>query len=726
MRRGFFDEGLEPERYELFERHPWSGRITRRRALEALGGGIAVFLAITGLPAQEARRGRRGGGGRGSVPAEIGAWLHIGEDGAVTVFSGKVEVGQGIRTSLAQAVADELRVPLESVRLVLADTARVPFDGGTSGSRTTPGMAPQLRRAAAAAREMLLDLAAESLQAERAALRVAAGRVEDPATGRSRGFGELAKGKRLERTIADDICTTPASDWQVASKPAARAGGRDLVTGKHRYASDQRLPGMLHAKVLRPPSFGASLVSLDAKDAEAVEGARVVRDGDLVAAIAPREDLAARALAALRAEWKESPGPAASELFAILKAGSGGDGGRDGRPADARGSLEEGLAAAEVKLESTYTVAYIAHAPLETRAALAEWKDGGLTVWTGTQRPFGVRSDLAEALGVDPEKVRVIVPDTGAGFGGKHTGDAALEAARLARAAGAPVKVVWSREEELTWAYFRPAGVIEVRSGARRDGALTAWEFHNYNSGASAIRTPYDVPNQRVELHGARSPLRQGSYRALASTANCFARESHMDEVAAAVSLDPLELRRRNLKDARLLAVLEAAQERFGWKAAREGTAGSRAAAGEGRRRGAGLACGTEKGSFVATCAEVSCEKDGRGVKVERLVTAFECGAIVDPAGLESQVEGAVIQGLGGALFEAVDFAGGKVLNARFSRYRVPRFSDVPRLETVLLDRKDLPSAGAGETPIIGVAPAIANAVFDASGVRKRSMPLDP
>jgi isoquinoline 1-oxidoreductase len=350
---------------------------------------------------------------------------------------------------------------------------------------------------------------------------------------------------------------------------------------------------------------------------------------------------------------------------------------------------------------------------MEPRAAVARWENEQLTVWTGTQRPFGVRSELAQAFRIPEERVRVIVPDTGAGYGGKHSGEAAVEAARLARSAGKPVKLVWTREEEFTWAYFRPAGVIEVTSHTRPDGTLTGWEFHNYNSGGSAIATPYAVPNPQTQFHSARSPLRQGSYRGLAATANCFARETHMDEIAHALSMDPLEFRRKNLQDARLRAVLEAAAKAFGW--------GVKPAAG----RGFGIGCGTEKGSYVATCAEVAVDRSGR-VRVVRAVCAFECGAIVSPDHLQNQVEGSLVMGLGGALHEAIQFENGRILNPHFAEYRVPRFRDTPKIEVVLLDRKDLPSAGAGETPIIGIAPAVGNAIFAATGVRLRSLPLAP
>jgi isoquinoline 1-oxidoreductase len=343
---------------------------------------------------------------------------------------------------------------------------------------------------------------------------------------------------------------------------------------------------------------------------------------------------------------------------------------------------------------------------------VAEWgADGRLTVWTGTQRPFGVRQELARAFGVAEDRVRVIVPDTGSGYGGKHTGECAIEAARLARAAAKPVKVVWTREEEFAHAYFRPAGVVQVRAGAK-GGALTAWGFVNINSGASAIECPYEVADRSVEFRRSDSPWRQGSYRGLASTANHFARESAIDDVARGCRADPVEFRLRHLRNDRIRAVLQAAAEGFGWGRWKE-------AAG----RGLGAACGTDKGSYVATCAEV--EASGKSFKVTRLLTAFECGAIVNPERLKSQVEGAVVQGLGGALWEAVEFEGGRVTNAHFSSYRVPRFADMPeKFETLLLDRKDLPSAGAGETPIAAAAPAIRNAIARAGGPASTSLPI--
>jgi nicotinate dehydrogenase subunit B len=421
------------------------------------------------------------------------------------------------------------------------------------------------------------------------------------------------------------------------------------------------------------------------------------------------------ALAEIHAEWKADPQPSNRELFDYLRKNTveGTDASGDGDRFE-QGSVDQAMASADHKTQQTYTVQYIAHVPLEPRAAVAKWDGNQLTVWTGTQRPFGVRGQLAEAFRIPEEQVRVLMPDTGSGYGGKHTGEAAIEAARLARAAKHPVKIVWTREEEFSWAYFRPAGVIDVISGARADGTITAWEFHNYNSGSAGIKTYYEIPNQRVVFHPVKSPLRQGSYRALAATANHFARESNMDELAHAVKMDPLEFRLKNLKNERLRAVFEAAAKQFGW--------GKSKSSG----RGFGMGGGYEKLGNIATFAEVNVDRQSGEVRIVRVVSAFECGAIVNPDGLRNQLEGSNVQGLGGALFEAIEFENGKILNGKLSQYRVPRFSDVPVIETVLLDRKDIPSAGAGECPMIGLAPAIANAIFDATSVRLRALPLVP
>jgi isoquinoline 1-oxidoreductase len=711
------DFPCEPERYELDAELAFTVELDRREFFRIAGAGLVVALLLPEMATAQppAQRRPRGGFG-GQMPQEIGAWLHIGADSAVTVYTGKVEIGQNIRTSLSQVVAEELRVPVSRIQLVMADTQLTPFDGGTAGSRTTPAMAPQLRRVAAAARELLLDLAAERGKVARSTLTVTDGKVVGPGAKPTFDFGQLTDGKKLMKVIGDNAATTRPDKWSVAGTAVPKVDGQAFVTGAHRYASDVKRPGMLFGKMLRPPSFKAELLEVQTREASALPGVSVVSDGTFVGVAAPTEQEAEKALAAIHAQWKETPQPSGDELFQYLKSHpAAGRGGFGGASRNSAGSIKEGLQAADSKLAATYTIAYIAHTPMEPRAAVAEWVDGNLTVWTGTQRPFGVRGELASALGIPAERVRVIVPDMGAGYGGKHTGEAAVEAARLARAAGKPVKLVWTREEEFTWAYFRPAGVIEVSGGVRKDGTLTAWEFHNYNSGASAIRTPYEVANQHAEFHAADSPLRQGSYRALAATANHFARESHMDDLAREVQMDPVAFRLKNLKDQRLRAVLEAAAKQFGWGQAKP-LAG----------HGFGIAGGNEKNSYVATCAEVAADKASGRVKVVRVVTAFDCGTVLNPDHLRNQIEGATIMGIGGALFEAIQFANGRILNPHFSSYRVPRFADAPVIETVLVDRKDLAAAGAGETPIVAIAPAVGNAICQATGIRCRSLPMVP
>lgn len=707
--KNFTAATLEPERYEL--RAPRTLFETNRRDFfKFLGAGVVIACAASQSVAQES-----GGGGRNSennLPRELDAWLHIDPKGGITAFTGKVEVGQNIRTSLAQAIAEELSVPVHSISLVMGDTQSVPFDMGTFGSRTTPQMNLQLRRVSAAARDALLAIAAKQWNVDASKLIAENGKISDTASNHSATYAELVHGQQITQLLPNEDPLIPAAQWKIAGRTVPKVDGRDFVTGKHRYPSDIKLPNMLFGKVIRPNAFNAKLISADTKTAENMPGVTVVRDGNFLAVAAPTSSLAIKAAASIQAEWKSNPQPSTSELFDYLKKNT------EERDRDDRyetGNVDKAFSESAHKLNSTYNINYIAHAPLEPRAAVAQWNGDQLTVWTGTQRPFGVRSELATAFHIPEEKIRVQMPDTGSGYGGKHTGDAALEAARLARAAKRPVKVVWSREEEFTWAYFRPAGVIEVSSAVNPDGKITAWQFSNYNSGTAGYRTYYDIPNQRIEFIPVNSPLRQGSYRGLAATANHFAREVHMDELAALVKMDPLEFRLKNLKEPRLRAVFEEAAKKFGWGNTKPSTG-----------VGYGMGGGYEKLGYVATFAEVHVESSTGNVAVKRIVSAFECGAVVNPDGLRNQVEGANIMGIGGALFEAIQFENGRILNPHFAQYRVPRFKDVPRLETVLIDRKDLPSVGAGECPIVGVAPAIANAIHQATGQRLRTLPLAP
>jgi nicotinate dehydrogenase subunit B len=686
---------------------PWDQARDMASFFEQLPDGLVTVVAENGEAAAAPGQGRWGG------PDD--AWVHVGADGSVTAFTGKVEGGQGTRTALGALVAEELAVSPGSVRVVMGNTDVSPFDLGTFGSRSMPYAAPPLRAAAAAARELLRAAAAERFGLPAADLTVAGGIVAGPDGAPSAGYPELLAGvRRVEKVRADGPVTPPAA-WRSAGRPARAADGADVVTGVKRFPADLRADGMLHGCVLRAPAFGATLRNADTRPAEALPGVSVVAEDGFIGVVGPTGAAARGAVGAIDAAWDCSPQPGPGDLADYLRSHPVDGEGFSAVFRHEAGDVDAALAAGAVRLAGHYTTAYIAHVPLEPRSAVASWHDGQLTVWTGTSTPFRARRELAQALGVPEPRVRVIVPDYGGGFGGKHGSAVALEAARLSRSAGRPVKVQWNRHEEFHWGYLRPAALIDVCSSADSAGELTGWSHLNINSGAVGILTPYRVPSQRIVFQPADSPLPQGSYRALAATANHFARESHMDELAHRLGTDPLEFRLRHLDDGRLADVFRAAADRIGWPSApREQT-----------RTGIGIAGGIEKGGRVATTAQVRVDGDGT-LHVDRLVTAFDCGAVVNPDNLANQVEGAVMMGLGGALFEAIDFADGQIRNASLSQYRVPRLPDLPEVDVVLIDQPDQPSAGGGETPIIAVAPAIANAIFSACGIRLRSMPLAP
>lgn len=692
---------LEPERYELRDLAPILPELDRRGFLKFTASGLLITLFAAESQAQP-----------DSALKTIESRLLIGKDGRVTILTGKVEEGQGARTQLAMVAAEELRLPVSMVSVEMADTDRTPDDCITAGSRTTPSTVPRVRQAAGMARAILIHAAALKFAVNSASITVKDGVAQ--AGARRFTYADLASGEGAIASAKPSptvVLATRPADWTVLGKPQTRINGRAIVTGEHKFPSDITRPGMVHAAVLRAPSFGAVLQSVDLDAARSVAGATPLRDGEFVAAFAPNSFAARRAVRAISetAKWTEKPQPSNAVLFDHLRKTA-----RDNGRGNSAGDPGNALAAATVKLKAEYHVAYVQHAPMEPRAAVAEWTGSNLTVWTGTSNPFAVRTALAQAFGLQPSAVRVIVPDFGGGFGGKHTGEAAIEAARIAREAKRPVAVRWTRAEEFTWAYSRPAALI-ICEAALDGSKLTAWKMTNINSGTAALESPYDVQNRETRFIEADSPLRQGSYRCLAAAANNFARESFIDELAAQAGADPLEFRLANLSNPRLRAVLEAAAGRFDWKKRwREKKPG----------RGVGLACGTEKNSVVAACVEVEFGAAGQPPRLLEIVEAFECGPIMNPVGLRSQVEGCILMGLGAATREEVVFEDGRVISNAFSRYRVPRFADTPKMDLIFIDRKDLEPAGAGETPIIAVAPAMANAVFHGAGKRIRSMPL--
>jgi isoquinoline 1-oxidoreductase len=710
-----YDEPVDvvPYRFDLDDPAPFEPG--RRDVLKMLGAGLMIAVAADSTAprakGEEPPRRQRGGPfGRGA--GTVSARVHLGENGTITVLTGKVECGQGARVELAQAAAEELRVPFDAVHMVMGDTDVVPDDGGTYGSLSTPLTVPAVRLGCASARALLVAAAARRWGVDPASIVVAdgkAGAKEKP--GESLDYAAMARDPEAARAMSavlpERVELTAVAAWKTMGTSAPRPTARDIVTGSHEYPSDVVRPGMLHGRILRGPSFGATLKEIDLAPARAIPGVVVVRDGPFVGVAAPTSAKAAEALAAIAktAEWDSPPAKTSSAaLFDHLRAHA--EGGLPDRPLHDEGAKG---------LRASYEVAYIQHCPMETRAAVAEWEDGKVTVWVGTQVPFNVRAETARAFGMPEDRVRVVVPDFGGGFGGKHSGEYAVEAARLAKAAGKPARVVWTREEEFTWAQFRPAGAIEMEGALGADGSIAAWRQINVNSGGGQVRTPYRVGKSDCRFLPSDAPLRHGSYRALASTANTFAREAFMDELAALAGADPLAFRLGLIDEPRLRDVLTEAASRFGWaersKAKQPG-------------RGVGLACGLDKGGFVACCAAVTVDEAADDVTVDHVVQVYDCGKIINPDILRAQVEGAILMGLGPALREAVEFADGMVTNGSFRDYRVPRFADMPTLDVHLLDRPDLPSAGAGETPIIVVAPAVANAVAAATGRPCRSLPI--
>lgn len=694
---------------ELIESVGYDFGLNRRSFVQFLGAGLLLVVSVRAL----AQERRRGGGLSGRGARNLAARLHIGTDGTITVMTGKVEGGQGARAELTQAAAEELRMPAAQIQLVMSDTALVPDDGITAGSGSTPRTVPAIRQGAAAARELFTDFVAKQWSVGRDTIKIQDGKVIDSEGKRTLAYADLAKSedaaKEFEQPISTDITLTSVKEWKTLGTSVLRPNAREIVTGAHRYPSDISRPGMQYGKVLRPPSFGATLASIDIAPAKSMKDVIVVQDDSFVGVVAPTSYRAQEALDALAktAKWQTVSNPSSKDLFAYLEQNAEG-----GVPAN---PFADELPKAAKVLRASYDVAYVQHTPLEPRAAVAEWTDGHLTVWTGSQNPFGVRNELTRAFHVGDDRVRVVVPDFGAAFGGKHTGECAVEAARLAQGAGKPVSLRWTREEEFTWAYFRPAAAIEIEASLDAKGKLTTWHFININSGNPGIETPYEVEQHRSQYVNSTPPLRHGSYRALAATANNFAREGFMDELALAAGVDPLQFRLTHLDNERLRAVLQAATDKFGW---------TERVKKKSPNIGVGLACGTEKGSYVAACAEIEIDPKQNQIRVRHVCQAFECGAIVNPDNLLKQVQGAIIMGLGPALREQVRFEDGVIQTTSFRVYRVPRYEDVPELDVHLLNRPDLPSAGAGETPIICIAPAIANAVFHATGKRIRKMPI--
>jgi isoquinoline 1-oxidoreductase len=691
----------------------------RRDFVKVLGGGILVTvnlgpLTLFNSTAEPAYQGR-------GYPEDINAYLHIAEDGEVTLYSGKIEMGQGVMTSLCQMAAEDLGVSLDAMHIVMGDTDTCPWDMGTFGSLTTRMFGPAVRAAAAKARLILTDLAAERLGVSRDALSVADGVVyvtRDEA--RNVTYGALARGQAITHEVDEEAVLRAVKDFSVMGQSPLRMDGVEKVTGAAQYAGDIRLPGMLYARVLRPPAHGASLTRVDTSGAEAIPEVTVVNQEGLVAVLAADPETAERALEAIQAEFDE-PAPAVDteSIFQHLV-----DSSPEPNTPEREGDLEAGRRASARTFDHTYFNSYVAHAPIEPHTAVAEIKDGKATVWSSTQGPFSQQGSIARAIGFEPGNVRVLTPYVGGGFGGKVGGSQVVEAARLAQITGRPVQVAWTRAEEFFYDTFRPAATIRVLSGMDEDGRLTLWDYQVYGAGARGSDVFYDVPNKSVRVYGewgrapaGMHPFGVGAWRAPAANSNRFAAEQQIDIMAAAAGRDPLEFRLENTTDPRMLGVLKTIKEASGWQSkaapARNGS-------------GRGLACGIDAETYVALVAEVTVDSSTGNVTVDRVVCAQDMGVVVNPDGARMQMEGCIAMGLGYVFSEEIRFEGGKILDKNFGTYQLARFSQMPEIETVFVPNDDLPPKGGGEPAIINMGAVVANAIFDATGARLYRLPMTP
>lgn len=688
--------------------------LKRRSFIQLLSGGIFIFFnswSVIDLFGCTPERQR-------SLTKDYNAFLLIAEDGTVSCFTGKIEMGQGIITSLAQMMADELNVALDKVKMVMGDTDLCPWDQGTWGSLSTRAFGPNMRAAAAEARGVLFSLASAKLGVPVTQLKVVDGIIMDSKNASNTvSYSQLTKGKKIEKYLDVKPEVEDYTKFTYVGKSYNHSDAILKVTGEAKYTGDLRLPGMVFARILRPPSHGAKLISVDVSGAEKMEGVKVVRDGDFIAVLHENRDIADQAIVKIDAKYsfKEMPVNNKTIFEWMLKADSGA------REIDSSGDLEVGKKQSDKIFESEFHDPYLAHAPMEPHTALAQIENGKLTVWASTQSPFGLQDELVRELGYTQENVRVITPFVGGGFGGKGASPQGVEAARLAKLAGKPVMLIWTRDEEFFYDHFHPAGVYKIKSGIDSSGQIKLWEYNIFYGGTRGSDTIYDVPNVKTMSYGRKQdsppvhPFATGAWRAPNANSNTFARESQIDIMASAAGIDPLEFRLKNLKDEKMIACLKAVAEKFGYVAGKTPSG-----------RGIGVACGTDAGTWVAHMAEVKVDKSTGKVEIVRIACAQDMGLCVNPEGATIQMEGCMTMGLGYTLTEELIFEGGNIKNRGFDTYEIPHFSSLPKIETLILDRKDQAPQGGGEPAIIAIGAVVANAIFDATGARLYRMPMTP
>jgi nicotinate dehydrogenase subunit B len=682
----------------------------RRDFFKLIGGGIFIFFQpwdpfeLLELQTQQRR----------SLPTEFNAFLQIAEDGSVNCYTGKIEMGQGAITSLAQIMADELEVPFMQVKMVMGDTDLCPWDGGTNGSQTIRSFSPHMRVAAAEAKTILMQLGSDYLHVPLSQLEVKDGIIIDIKNNKNKvSYGELAKGKRIEKHLDGKPELKDYTKFKYVGTPFLHQDSRIKVTGEAKYSADIMLPGLLHARILRPPSHGAKLLTADVSEAEKIKGIKVVRDGDLIAVLSDDRDKVDQAIVKVNAgySFNETEVDDKTIFERILKADS------EANVIRSNGDLEAGRKISDIVTESEFHNSYVAHATIEPHAATAMIEGDKITVWVSTQQPFRAQETIAREMNVPLEKVRIIPPFLGGGFGGKSAHGQAVEAVKLAKITGKPVVVAWTRQEEFFYDTFRPAAVVKITSGVDKSGRIVLWDYHTYYAGARGADTIYDVPNAKTTNYsgGSVHPFGTGAWRAPGNNTNTFARESQINIMASKAGIDQLDFRLMNLKDEKMIAVLKAAADKFGYTPANNPGG-----------RGYGVACGTDVGTLVAHIAEVKVDRNSGHVQIIRVTCAQDMGLCVNPQGTTIQMEGCITMGMGYALTEEIQFKGGDIKIHSFDTYEIPRFSWIPKIDTVIMDRKDQAPQGGGEPTIICMGAVIANAVFDATGARLYQLPMTP
>jgi nicotinate dehydrogenase subunit B len=685
--------------------------VDRRDFLKYLGGGIVIaFTAGDPVLLAQQRQQRQ--------PEDFNGYLLIQEDGLVKCFSGKIEMGQGVITSLAQMLADELDVRFESIEMVMGDTDLCPWDMGTFGSMSTRFFGPPLRAAGAEARATLIELASQVMNVPKERLATRDSVVFDKEDEDNRlSYAEITRGKKIAKILEGNVPVKSPEELSISGSDYLRADALEKVTGKAKFAGDIQLPGMLYARILRAPSRDSTLKSVDLEPVKDMEGLTVVREGDLIAVLHESPDVAGEALGMIKADF-ETPGSDINEktIFGhLLKVAPEGETVAHG------GNLETGIKQSDVIFDNEYLDGYVAHAPMEPHTATAVIEDGKATIWASTQTPFPLKDEAAEALGFPAENVRVKPVFIGGGFGGKSVNQQAVEAALLAKSTGKPVQVAWTREEEFLFDTYRPAGVVKIKSGMTDQGRFTFWDYGVYCAGERGSQQFYDIPHHLTKVHGpgwsGRSgahPIAVGAWRAPANNTNTFARESQIDIMAHRAGIDPLTFRLMNLKDQKMIRVLETIGQKFG------PTDNFPA------DHGYGLACGTDAGTYVALMAEVHVNRSTGEVQVERVVCVQDMGHVVNPEGARLQMEGCITMGLGYCLTEDIRFEGGRIYTSNFDTYEIPRFSWLPEIETVFVDARNDPPQGGGEPAIINMGAVVANAIFNATGARLFQLPMIP